>query len=362
MMKTAIVHDFLVQMGGAEKVVEALHDMFPAAPVYTSLYDRNAMPAAYRSWDIRTTFLQRLPLKRKLHRLALPWYPMAFESMDLGEYDLVISSSSCFAKGVITGPHTTHICYTHAPMRFAWASQRYLERERIAHPLRAALSPAAHYLRAWDAVAASRVDHYVANSTAVAGRIRKFYRQPSVVIYPPVETSRFQPRSEVGDYYIIVSRFIPYKRIDLAVDAFTRLGRKLKIVGDGRQRASLQKAAGRNVEFLGHVSNRELPDLLAGARAYVMPGEEDFGIAPVEANACGRPVIAYGAGGALDSQIDGVTGVLFPFQTVDSLCEAIERADHIDFDPEVIRANALRFDTEVFKEQMTRLIREAVGV
>jgi glycosyltransferase involved in cell wall biosynthesis len=355
-MRVALVHDFLLQMGGAEKVVEVLHAMFPEAPLYTSAYDPTVMPAYYRTWDIKTSFLQKLWMKKRTHRLALLFYPMAFESFDLSDYDLVISSSSSYAKGVLTQPHTTHICYTHAPMRFAWSTRSYIENERVFKPLRALLTPGTHYLRTWDAVASMRPDKYIANSSAVARRIRKFYRADAEIVYPPVQTERFGIASDIGDYYIIVSRAIPYKRIDLAVDAFTRLKRPLKIIGTGRQMKTLQANAGNNVEFLGHVSDGELPKLLARARAYIMPGEEDFGIAPVEANACGRPVIAYAAGGALDSQVDGVTGVLFQEQTVDSLCDAVCRFEAMEFATETIRSHAEKFDTAVFREKVRKII------
>ncbi len=359
-MKVAIIHDFLVQNGGAEKVVEVLHGMYPDAPIYTSIYDSAAMPASYRSWDIRTSFLQKIPKKRLSHRLALLLYPLAFESFDLSQYDVVISSSSSFAKGVITQPHTLHICYCHAPMRFAWTTRTYLENERVARPLRTLLAPGTHYLRNWDAIAALRVDQFVANSSVVARRINKFYRAKSRVIHPPVDTSRFSISPVVEDYYVMVSRAVPYKRLDLAVDAFTALGIPLKIAGSGRQMEELKKRAGSNVSFLGRVSDADLPGLLARAKGYVMPGEEDFGIAPVEANACGRPVVAYGAGGALDSQIDGKTGILFPEQTVQSLSDAIKRAEATEFDPQYIRNHALGFDTEVFREKIQALVQEVL--
>jgi glycosyltransferase involved in cell wall biosynthesis len=354
--KVALVHDFLVQMGGAEKVLEVWHGMFPNAPVYTSAYDPEAMPDRYRTWDIRTSFLQRLPLKSRLHRAALPLYPLAFESFDLSEYDLVLSSSSAFARGVITQPHTTHICYTHTPMRYAWSTQTYMQNECVSRASRALATPILHYLRLWDAAAAQRPDHYVANSSVVADRIRKFYRRDCVVVHPPVDTTRFTLNEDTDDYYILVSRFVPYKRLDLAVDAFTRLGRPLKIVGTGRQREALQVRASRNIEFLGHVSDAELPGLVGRARGYIMPGEEDFGIAPVEAMACGVPVIAYGAGGALDTQCDGKTGVLFHEPTVESLCEAVCRFESLRFDPLAIRAHSRCFDQQAHIQNMTDLI------
>ncbi|MDQ2732603.1 MAG: glycosyltransferase [Armatimonadota bacterium] len=361
-MKVALVHDFMVQMGGAEKVVDIFHDLFPEAPLYTSIYEPDAMPDRYRGWDIRTTFLQRIPYREKFHRLALLFYPLAFESLDLSEYDLVLSSSSAFAKGVITQPHTRHICYTHTPMRFAWSTRSYVESEGISKGLQNLLFPGTHYLRLWDAAASSRVDQYVANSSIVSQRIEKFYRRDSEIIYPPVDTDLFTIAPQVEDYSIVVSRFVPYKRLDLAVDAFTALNRPLKVVGDGRQMDALRARAGKTVEFLGRVGDAELRNLMARAKAFIMPGEEDFGIAPVEANACGRPVIAYAAGGALDTQIDGVTGVLFKESSVESLCDAVRRADTISFDPGVIRSHALQFDTRVFRQKIQQVVNSVVKV
>jgi glycosyltransferase involved in cell wall biosynthesis len=355
-MKVAIVHDFLVQMGGAEKVVEVLHDMFPEAPIYTSAYDPNAMPAYFRTWDIRTSFLQKLLMKKHTHRLVLLLYPLAFESFDLSQYDLVISSSSAFAKGVITQPHTTHVCYTHTPMRYAWMTRNYVKNEHLSQPLRALLAPGMHYLRKWDAVSAMRVDQYVANSSVVANRIAKFYRRDCEIVYPPVETSRFNTVADTADYYIIISRFVPYKRLDLAVAAFTRLKIPLRVVGTGRQLRELQRNAGSNIQFMGRLDDAILPDVLARARGFIMPGEEDFGIAPVEANACGVPVIAYAAGGALDTQIDAVTGVLFSEQTVEGLCAAVQRAEQIRFDRQAIRAQARNFDVDAFRRGMSEVI------
>lgn len=355
-MKVAIVHDFLMQMGGAEKVVEVFHDMFPDAPIYTSAYDADAMPMYYKAWDIRTSFLQKMWMKKHSHRLALFMYPTAFESFDLSEYDLVLSSSSAFAKGVITQPHTKHICYTYTPMRYAWTTRRYLENERLAGPVRALMTPGMHYLRTWDAITVDRVDKYVAISQAVQARIQKFYRRPSTIICPPAETTRFFPDSDIGDYYIIVARLIPYKQLDLAIEAFNCLKRPLKIVGTGRQYKALKAISKSNIEFLGRVDDVELPGLMARAKAYIMPGEEDFGLTPVEANACGRPVIAYAGGGALDTQIDGVTGVLFREATPAGLINAVREADRINFDSEKIRAHAKQFDTSVFREKMWNLL------
>jgi glycosyltransferase involved in cell wall biosynthesis len=358
-MKVAIVHDFLMQMGGAEKVVESFHEMFPDAPIYTSAYDASAMPASYKTWDIHTTFLQRLPLKRRTHRAALLLYPTAFESFDLSAYDLVLSSSAWFAKGVITQPHTTHICYTHTPMRFAWMPTSYMQEERFSMLARSALGPGLHYLRTWDVQASLRVDRYIANSNTVADRIRKFYRRSSEVIHPPVDTKKFKVSDKVEDYYIMVTRLAPYKRLELAVEACSRLNLPLKIVGSGRYGQTLQKIAGPSIEFLGKVSDDELVGLMANAKAYIMPGIEDFGIAPVEANACGRPVVAFAGGGALDSQIEGKTAVFFYEPTTESLMEALQKMEGMEFDPRIIRHHAEKFDAENFKYKMQDYINRA---
>lgn len=339
-------------------MVEDLHALFPDAPVYTSAYDPDLMPDYYRTWDIRTSFLQKLPAKKITHRLALPLYPLAFEQFDLSEYDLVISSSSAFAKGVITRPDAVHICYTHTPMRYGWSSQAYLERESMHPILRILIAPTLHKLRNWDVIASMRVDRHIANSGIVAKRIAKYYRRDSDIVYPPVETHRFNISEVVGDYYLIVARFAPYKRLDLAIKACNRLNRRLIVAGSGRQEQDLRAIAGPTVEFMGRVSDNALCKLMAECKAYLMPGQEDFGITPVEVNACGRPVIAYGAGGALDSQIDGVTGVLFYEQTEDSLAEAILKSEEINFSPQRIREQSLKFDTTVFQKEILRIITE----
>jgi glycosyltransferase involved in cell wall biosynthesis len=240
-------------------------------------------------------------------------------------------------------------------MRYVWMTDTYLKGERAGR-VRGVLGPVFHYLRMWDQISASRVDTYIANSTAVQSRIAKFYRREATVIPPPVDTARFTVSHVQGDYYIAVSRFVPYKRMDMAIEAMTRLGKRLKVIGTGRQDAELRRIAGPTVEFLGWVPSDRLPELVSNARAFLMPGEEDFGIAPVEANACGRPVIAYAAGGALDSQEDGLTGVLFRPQSVDALCAAIERFERLQFDHAAIAERAGRFDTEQFKLRMRAAI------
>lgn len=359
-MKVALVHDWLNQYGGAEVVLEALHEMFPEAPVYTSLFDAQAMPAAYRAWDIRTSFLSNAPLIRRAFRAYLPLYPLAFEQFDLRGYDLVLSSSSSWAKGVITTPETLHVCYCHAPMRYCW-DVYYEERLRRRRLLRGPLAAAISLLRLWDVDSANRVDRFVANSHFVAAKISKYYRRDATVIYPPVDTEFFHPSPENGDYFLIVARLRPYKRVDLAVEAFTRSGLPLKIIGVGEEMARLQQSAGKNVQFLGFVSREALRDTLARCRALVAPGKEDFGLAPVEAMACGRPVIAYGAGGLLETVQDGRTGILFAEQSVTSLLAALQRFEDAAFDKDLLRRHALTFDAGTFRDNLGRLIEESMA-
>ena len=358
-MKVAIVHDWLNQMGGAEVVLEALAEMYPQAPIYTAMYWPQVMPEEYRAWDIRTSFMDGLPLVKRYHQPFLPLYPLAFESFDFTGYDLVISNKSGFCHGVITTPNTLHICYCLTPTRFLWNYHEYVQREGVAAGLaRLALPPFLSYLRLWDRAAADRVDHFVAISRTVQRRIAKYYRRDSVVIHPPVDTTKFAPSDSHDDYFLIVSRLIPYKRIDLAVQAFNELGLPLVIVGDGRDRDSLRALAESNIEFLGRVPDEKIGDYFARCRAFILPGQEDFCIAPVEAQAAGRPVIAYAAGGALDTVREGVTGAFFHDQTPEALIEAIKEFDETSYDPAVIRRHAERFDRRVFKERLSEFIEQ----
>jgi glycosyltransferase involved in cell wall biosynthesis len=359
-MTVALVHDYLNQYGGAERVLEALHSIYPTAPVYTSIYAPRTMPALYRGWDIRTSFMQRLPGVTKLHQLYLPVYPIAFETFDLTAYDVVLSSSSAFAKGVITEAETLHVSYCHSPMRFVWNYHDYVKGEKMASKAARVLPLVLNYVRLWDEVSARRVDAYIANSQVVARRIRKRYGRTATVINPPVNTGLYRPNPGGAheDYFLIVSRLIPYKRIDLAIEAFNRLGLPLKVVGKGRQEAELRALAKPNIEFVGSVSDAELKKLYAGCKAYIFPGQEDFGISPLEAQASGRPVIAYGAGGALETVVPGATGEFFTEQSVESLAEVISRFDDKSYDPQTIRHHAEGFDVEVFKRKIAAFIAE----
>ncbi|MBC7224951.1 MAG: glycosyltransferase [Anaerolineae bacterium] len=357
-MNVAIVHDWLNQKGGAERVLEALKEVFPEAPVFTSIYWPEGMPASYRQWRIVTSFLDRMPGIHRHHQPYLPLYPLAFESFDLSGFDVVISNKSGFCHGVLTPPGTLHICYCLSPTRYVWDYRRYAERERLGRLTSALLAPVLNYLRTWDRLAADRVDCFVAISREVQARIAKFYRRESTIIYPPVDTDRIQPDTGHDDYFLIVSRLVPYKRIDLAVQAFTELGLPLKIAGDGRDRRRLEAVAGPNVEFLGEVDDQAVVPLFQRCAALIFPGVEDFGIAPVEAQAAGRPVIAYAAGGALDTVVEGVTGTFFHEPTSQALKDAVASFDPDAYDPARIRAHAERFGRARFQEEIRRFVEE----
>ena len=302
--------------------------------------------------------MDKLPLVNRHHQLFLPLYPIAFESFDLSGYDLVLSNKSGFCHGVITPPETLHICYCLTPTRFLWDYNTYVKREGVGNLIRISLTPFVHHLRLWDRLAADRVDYFIAISNAIKHRIEKYYRRDSEIIRPPVKTDHLQPSQERDSYFLIVSRLIPYKRIDLAVQAFNELRLPLVIIGDGRDRAQLEAMARSNVTFLGRVSTEEVQKHLSHCRAFVFPGLEDFGIAPVEALAAGRPVIAYAGGGALDTVKEGISGTFFYPQTVGALVEAVRGFDDSQYDPQQIAQEAKRFDVSVFKERLLAFIQE----
>ena len=352
-LKVAIVHDWLVSYAGADRVVDCMHHVFPDAPIYTLVYDKDKMPAWFRDYDIRTTWIQKLPFATKLYKKLLPLMPGAFEALDLSEYDLVLSSSSSCSKGVITRPDAVHICYCHTPIRYVW--DFYYTYRANANPLVRAVMPGQmHKLRQWDKCAADRVDYFIANSRYIAQRIKKYYRRDSDVIYPCVHINQ-SPFVEKEDFYLVVGRFTWYKRIDLAVVACTKLGRRLVVIGSGDEESRLRAIAGPTVEFKGGgLSDEEVRDYYLRAKAFLFPGEEDFGITPVEAQSAGTPVLAYGRGGACETVEDGRTGLLFHAQTVDSLAECIEKfeAEGVACTKEEIRAHSLRFSEERFEAQL----------
>ena len=354
--RVAISHEWLTIPGGSEKVVLQLLELFPHADIYTSVYDPEPWPPAIRDARVRASFLNRVPGAARIYPRLLPLMNAAFESFDLSAYDLVLSSNHACAKNVITLPGTLHVCYCHTPMRYAWEPS-LLTGERLGRAERLLLPLLLGRLRRQDLVASSRPDHYVANSRHVAARIRKYYRRESTVIHPPVDVEPLlATRRTEGDYYLYLGRLVPYKRPDVAVAACARLDRPLKVVGGGRGGQELSDLAGPRTEFLGRLGDAELRELLAGARALLFPGEEDFGIVPVESLAAGVPVIAYGVGGVRDSVTDGVTGVLYDEPGVDGLVAAIGRFEEARFDEAELRAHARQFAPERFRDQMARLL------
>jgi len=358
-MKLALIHDWLNQRGGAEDVLEALVALYPASPITTSIYAPDLMPTSYRDWDIRPLWLDRMPGIHRHHTYYLPLYPLAWGACQIRDVEVILSNKSGFCHGVRKDAHTLHICYCLAPTRYVWQLDAYIEREGFGTAAQMGLRPLAAFLKKWDYAAAQRVDHFIAISTEIQHRIKTFYDRDSVIIYPPVDTARFQPAPTHDDYFLVVSRLIPYKRIDLAVEAATRLGLPLKIAGKGRDIDKLRAAAGPTVEFLGYVPDDALPDLMARCQAFLFPGLEDFGITPVQAQAAGRPVIAYGGGGALDTVIPGKTGVLFSDMTVDSLAVAMANFDADSFDSAAIRAHAAQFDASIFNRAITAYVETA---
>jgi glycosyltransferase involved in cell wall biosynthesis len=357
-MRIAIVHDFLNQFGGAERVVSALNEVYPEAPIYTSIYDESRLPAYFKTMDIRTSFMQKLPLISRWFKAYFMLYPLAFESFDLAEYDVILSSSSAYAKGIKKRPGQLHICYCYTPPRFIWRYENYIEGEGLAGWLKRLLPFLLEPIKQWDLATSRRVDCFVAISREVARRVREIYGRESDIIYPPVETAFFQPSAVDRDYYLVVSRLNHYKRVDLVVEAFNRLGLPLKIIGDGPARQRLERQAGPHIEFLGRRPDAEVKRSLAECRALIFPGEEDFGIVPLEANAAGRPVIAYRAGGARETVIDGKTGIFFGEQTPAALVAAVERFKFAVFDKGAIRRHALQFDKNVFKKKIESFVRK----
>lgn len=363
-MKIALIHDWLNQIGGAEDVLATLVEQYPESPVYTSIYAPNMMPDAYRTWDIRTLWLDRLPGIYEHHQPYLPLYPMAWGGLRLdGDYDVILSNKSGFCHGVrFDEAKTIHICYCLAPTRYVWQLDAYIAREGLGKLIDWGLRPLISVMKGWDYRAAQRVTHFIAISTEIQERIRRYYGRESVVIYPPVATERFQPVApeDVEDYFLVVSRLIPYKRIDLAIEASNRLGVKLKVAGRGRDMARLQAMAGDTVEFLGYVADDALPSLMARARAFIFPGLEDFGITPIQSQASGRPVIAYGGGGALDTVIPGQSGEHFYEQSVESLMAVMADFDASRYDIAWMRRHAQRFDTRIFNEQLGDFLQGAL--
>lgn len=354
-MKVAIIHDWLTIYGGAESIIRILHDMFPDAPIYTTVYNRENMPADFKKMDIRTSFIQKLPFAKKKYTSYLPLMPRAFEQFDLSEYDLVISSNTSCSKGVLTGANTLHICYCNTPMRYGWDFYHEYRSGKGALA-RMIISGMMHKIRMWDRLSADRVDTFIANSYNVARRIMKHYRRESTVIYPPVRTSMFQKSNKDEGFYLVVSRLVPYKRIDLVAEAFSKMGLPLVIIGDGSEYKNVVEKAAPNVKMLGRVNDSVVLDYMMRCKAFLFPGEEDFGITPIEAQACGKPVIAYGKGGALETVVADETGVFFQEQTVESVISTVRRFESMKFDADKIRKHSEKFSEDRFREELRDFI------
>lgn len=358
-MRVAFVHDHLIQNGGAEKVLEVMQSMWPKAPTFTLFYDARALPA-FAGRDIRTSFLQRLPLALKKYQWYITLMPAATESHDLSAFDVVISSSSAFSKGIITRPDAIHICYCHTPTRYLWSdTHSYVQELRAPKIVKAFLPPVLSRLRVWDHAAASRVDYFIANSETVRQRIEKYYQRESRVIHPPVDIERFSVSDAPKSYFLVGGRLVAYKRYDLVVEAFNRTGLPLKIFGDGPIEADLRRRAKGNIQFLGRVSDQERRELFALCKAFLHPHEEDFGITAIEAMASGRPVIAYRRGGATETVIDRVTGEFFDEPSWEELADHLIRFDETRYDPKKIRANAEQFSTERFTQELRLFVENA---
>lgn len=348
MSKIALVHDYFIQMGGAERVAAAMHDSFPIAPIYTTVALPHRLPPELRSADIRTSAMQWLPGMETRFRQYFMLYPFAIEQFDLSDFDLILSSSSGYAKGVRRRPDAVHVCYCHTPMRWVWRYEDYVERESFGSAARSVLPFALWGLRKWDLRAAQQPNYYIANSELVARRIKQVYGREAVVIPPPIEVDRFHPTSDVDDYYLVLSRLVPYKRIDLAIEACKRMGRRLVIIGDGPDRARLEKLAGPKTEFLGRQPDQQVSLYASRCRALLFTGEEDFGMVPLEVNAAGRPVIAYRGGGAMETVVEGITGVFFDHPESSSLVAAIEEFESRIWNQKLLREHAEKFDQKVF--------------
>ncbi|MDD5341404.1 MAG: glycosyltransferase [Patescibacteria group bacterium] len=355
-MKVALLHDYLNQAGGAERVLLALTELFPEAPIYTLIYDKKRL-AGFEDKKINTSFLQKLPFAASKIKYYLPIMPVAVEQMNLGGYDLVISSTSALIKGVVTPPNTLHICYCHTPTRYLWSdTHSYPKDIKVGSVIKNILPFMLTSLRQWDHQAAQRVDHFIANSNFIAKRIKNYYHRDSEVIYPPVDTQNFYISNQIGNYYLLISRLRPYKKVDMAISAFNKLGLPLKIIGTGEEEERLKKMAKSNIEFLGSVSEEEKRKYLSNCLALLHPQEEDFGLTVIEAMASGRPVIAYASGGATETIIDGQTGKLFDEQSWEALIDTIIKFKPQNYDPKIIKAHAEKFNTQNFYEKMRNFI------
>lgn len=362
-MKVAIVHDWLVSMGGSERCLETFCELYPDATLYTLLYDREKITSeTINRMHIVTSFIQEMPLAKTKYRNYLPLFPSAIEKFDLKGYDMVISLSHCAAKGVLSHPESLHICYCCTPMRYAWDFySQYFNRDNCSWPMLQIIPHFMNYLRKWDVASSERVDYYISVSNYIKDKIKRYYSRESEVIYPPVDTDFFLPDGEPENYFLIISRLVNHKRIDVAVNAFNELKLPLVIIGEGPRYKSLVEKAGPNIKFLGFQPDEVTKKYYSKCRALILPSEEDFGITPLEVQSCGRPVIAYGKGGILETVIPGKTGELFPEQSAGSLIDAIRKFRSEKYDPVFIRQNALKFSRANFKKQLENSIQDKIA-
>lgn len=356
-MKIALVHDYMMQYGGAERVLEAFCEVWPDAPIYTMVYDEKLTNGVFKEKKIHTSFLQKIPFVSSHHRAYPLLMPMAIESFDLSDFDIVLSDSHSYAKGIVTGPDTLHVTYCHTPMRYAWDDcHRHMREFEYSKLTKCFLPFGMSYLRLWDKISANRPDRYIANSDFVASRIKKYYQIDAQVLHPPVNMENFQISGKTEDYYLMVGRALPYKRFDIVVEAFNCLGIPLKIIGKGPEMKKLKKIAGPNIEFLGYLDDKTTSEYYSKCRALIFPSEEDFGITPLEAMASGRPVIAYRGGGALETVIPQKTGIFFNRQTPEEIAETIRNFRPEFFSPQEIRSRAEKFDKKTFKASIKNMI------
>jgi glycosyltransferase involved in cell wall biosynthesis len=358
--RVALVHDWLTGMRGGEKILEVLCELFPGATLFTLLHNKGAMSPIIERMKIKTSFIQHLPMKATKYRNYLPLMPLAIGSLDFSGYNLIFSTSAAVAKGAIPREDAVHICYCNSPMRYVWDQyEEYFGKGRAGFVSRSVMALMVPYLRRWDVRTCNRVHYFIANSHNVAERIARIYHRTSDVIYPPVSTDQFTVSEKDDGYYLIVSALVPYKRVDLAINAFNRYDEKLLVVGSGPEREKLEKLANKNIEFLGWQSGENLAKLYAGCRALVFPGVEDFGIVPLEAMASGKPVVAFGEGGALETvvaQNECQTGIFFYEATVGTLITALQSLSKLKLDPYAIRHHAEKFDRAIFKQQIYEYI------
>ncbi|MCX6144645.1 MAG: glycosyltransferase [Ignavibacteriales bacterium] len=365
-LRIALVHDWLTGMRGGEKVLEVLCELYPQATLFTLLHNKGSVSETIEKMNIRTSFVDRFPLKATKYRNYLPLFPRAIESFDFSGFDFIFSSSHAVAKGARPAPGALHICYCHTPMRYVWELyEEYFGPGRAGALTRAAMSIVAPRLREWDVRSSDRVNFFIANSRNVADRIRQYYRRPADVIHPPVNVDQFSVSDKDEGYYLIVSALVLYKRVDLAIETFNQLGERLLVVGTGPESKRLQSIANKNIQFLGWQNDLELSKLYAGCRALIFPGIEDFGIVPLEAMASGKPVIAFGKGGVLETVVDDArfpTGLFFREQSVQSLKDSIAKFSTLKFDPLTIRAHAERFARPQFKKRISLYVEDKVDL